>query len=174
MEGSIRYNTLIWINDMAEELSLQQGNKAEQYQSLIPQIQAIVADESDVIANLANICAALKQQFNWFWIGFYLVKDNELVLGPFQGPIACTRIAKGRGVCGTAWQQQKVMIVPDVEQFPGHIACNSDSKSEIVLPVMKQNKCVAVLDIDSDALDSFDEVDAEYLKQIVAIVEHFI
>ncbi|BBF77627.1 GAF domain-containing protein [Acinetobacter ursingii] len=159
---------------MAEELSLQQGNKAEQYQSLIPQIQAIVADESDVIANLANICAALKQQFNWFWIGFYLVKDNELVLGPFQGPIACTRIGKGRGVCGTAWQQQKVMIVPDVEQFPGHIACNSDSKSEIVLPVMKQNKCVAVLDIDSDALDSFDEVDAEYLKQIVAIVEHFI
>ncbi len=159
---------------MAEELSLQQGNKAEQYQSLIPQIQAIVADESDVIANLANICAALKQQFNWFWIGFYLVKDNELVLGPFQGPIACTRIAKGRGVCGTAWQQQNVMIVPDVEQFPGHIACSSDSKSEIVLPVMKQNKCVAVLDIDSDALDSFDEVDAEYLKQIVAIVEHFI
>ena len=159
---------------MAEELSLQQGNKAEQYQSLIPQIQAIVADESDVIANLANICAALKQQFNWFWIGFYLVKDNELVLGPFQGPIACTRIAKGRGVCGTAWQQQTVMIVPDVEQFPGHIACSSDSKSEIVLPVMKQNKCVAVLDIDSDALDSFDEVDAEYLKQIVAIVEHFI
>ncbi|MCU4352882.1 GAF domain-containing protein [Acinetobacter ursingii] len=159
---------------MAEELLLQQGNKAEQYQSLIPQIQAIVADESDVIANLANICAALKQQFNWFWIGFYLVKDNELVLGPFQGPIACTRIGKGRGVCGTAWQQQKVMIVPDVEQFPGHIACSSDSKSEIVLPVMKQNKCVAVLDIDSDALDSFDEVDAEYLKQIVAIVEHFI
>ncbi|RSC22103.1 MULTISPECIES: GAF domain-containing protein [Acinetobacter] len=159
---------------MAEELSLQQGNKAEQYQSLIPQLQAIVADESDVIANLANICAALKQQFNWFWIGFYLVKDNELVLGPFQGPIACTRIAKGRGVCGTAWQQQNVMIVPDVEQFPGHIACSSDSKSEIVLPVMKQNKCVAVLDIDSDALDSFDEVDAEYLKQIVAIVEHFI
>ena len=159
---------------MAEELSLQQGNKAEQYQSLIPQIQAIVADESDVIANLANICAALKQQFNWFWIGFYLVKDNELVLGPFQGPIACTRIGKGRGVCGTAWQQQKVMIVPDVEQFPGHIACSSDSKSEIVLPVMKQNKCVAVLDMDSDALDSFDEVDAEYLKQIVAIVEHFI
>ena len=159
---------------MAEELSLQQGNKAEQYQSLIPQLQAIVADESDVIANLANICAALKQQFNWFWIGFYLVKDNELVLGPFQGPIACTRIGKGRGVCGTAWQQQKVMIVPDVEQFPGHIACSSDSKSEIVLPVMKQNKCVAVLDIDSDALDSFDEVDAEYLKQIVAIVEHFI
>lgn len=159
---------------MAEELLLQQGNKAEQYQSLIPQIQAIVADESDVIANLANICAALKQQFNWFWIGFYLVKDNELVLGPFQGPIACTRIAKGRGVCGTAWLQQNIMIVPDVEQFPGHIACSSDSKSEIVLPVMKQNKCVAVLDIDSDTLDSFDEVDAEYLKQIVAIVEHFI
>ncbi|MCU4415234.1 GAF domain-containing protein [Acinetobacter sp. WU_MDCI_Axc73] len=159
---------------MAEELLLQHGNKAEQYQSLIPQIQAIVADESDVVANLANICAALKQQFNWFWIGFYLVKDNELVLGPFQGPIACTRIAKGRGVCGTAWQQQNVMIVPDVEQFPGHIACSSDSKSEIVLPVMKQNKCVAVLDIDSDRLDHFDHIDAKYLKQVVAIIEHFI
>ncbi|WP_151981193.1 GAF domain-containing protein [Acinetobacter guerrae] len=159
---------------MAEELSLQQGNKAEQYQGLIPQIQAIVADENDVIANLANVCAALKQQFNWFWIGFYLVKENELVLGPFQGPIACTRIAKGRGVCGTAWQQQQVLIVPDVEQFPGHIACSSDSKSEIVLPVMKQGKCVAVLDIDSDILDCFDEVDAQYLKRVVGIVEQFI
>ncbi len=106
---------------MAEELVLQQGDKAEQYQSIIPQIQAIVEGESDVIANLANICAALKQQFDWLWIGFYLVKQNELVLGPFQGPIACTRIAKGRGVCGTAWEQQQVMIVPDVDQFPGHI-----------------------------------------------------
>ena len=159
---------------MAEELTIQQGDKAEQYQALLPQIQAIVADERDVIANLANICAALKQQFNWFWIGFYLVKDNELVLGPFQGPIACTRIAKGRGVCGTAWQQQTVMIVPDVEHFPGHIACSSDSKSEIVLPVMKQNKCVAVLDIDSDVLNDFDEIDAQYLKHVISIVEDFI
>ena len=125
---------------MAEELILQQGQKAEQYQSIIPQIQAIIEDETDVIANLANICAALKQQFDWFWIGFYLVKDNELVLGPFQGPIACTRIAIGRGVCGSAWQQQQVIIVPDVDQFPGHIACSSASRSEIVLPIMK-NGC---------------------------------
>ncbi|MEC8567898.1 MAG: GAF domain-containing protein, partial [Pseudomonadota bacterium] len=125
---------------MAEELILQQGQKAEQYQSIIPQIQAIIEDETDVIANLANICAALKQQFDWFWIGFYLVKDNELVLGPFQGPIACTRIAIGRGVCGSAWQQQQVIIVPDVDQFPGHIACSSASRSEIVLPIMKNGE----------------------------------
>ncbi|WP_109440520.1 GAF domain-containing protein [Acinetobacter haemolyticus] len=159
---------------MAEELVLQQGHKAEQYQSIIPQIQAIVEGESDVIANLANICAALKQQFDWLWIGFYLVKDNELVLGPFQGPIACTRIAKGRGVCGTAWQQQQVMIVPDVDQFPGHIACSSASRSEIVLPVIKNGECVAVLDIDSEKLDQFDEIDAEYLKQLIGIIETFI
>ncbi|MDR7017251.1 GAF domain-containing protein [Acinetobacter sp. 3657] len=155
---------------MAEELVLQQGHKAEQYQSLVPQIQAIVDGESDVIANLANICAALKQQFDWLWVGFYLVKDDELVLGPFQGPIACTRIAKGRGVCGTAWQQQQVMIVPDVDQFPGHIACSSASKSEIVLPIMKNGECVGVLDIDSDELDQFDDVDAEYLKQLILII----
>lgn len=158
---------------MAEELVLQQGPKAEQYQNLMPQIQAIVEGESDVIANLANICAALKQQFDWLWIGFYLVKDDELVLGPFQGPIACTRIAKGRGVCGTAWQQQQVMIVPDVDQFPGHIACSSASKSEIVLPIMKNGECVGVLDIDSDELDQFDDVDAEYLKQLISIIENF-
>lgn len=159
---------------MAEELVLRQGDKVKQYQGLIPQIQSIVTDESDVIANLANICAALKQQFNWLWIGFYLVKENELVLGPFQGPIACTRIAKGRGVCGTAWQLQQVMIVPDVEQFPGHIACSSDSKSEIVLPIMKQGNCIAVLDIDSHMLDSFNDIDAKYLKQVISIVEGFI
>jgi len=159
---------------MAEELVLQQGHKAEQYQSIIPQIQAIVEGESDVIANLANICAALKQQFDWLWIGFYLVKQNELVLGPFQGPIACTRIAKGRGVCGTAWEQQQVMIVPDVDQFPGHIACSSASRSEIVLPIMKNGECIGVLDIDSEKLNQFDEVDAEYLRQLIVIIETFI
>lgn len=159
---------------MAEELVLQQGHKVEQYQNILPQIQAIVEDESDVIANLANICAALKQQFGWFWIGFYLVKGNELVLGPFQGPIACTRIAKGRGVCGSAWQQQQVIVVPDVDQFPGHIACSSASKSEIVLPMMKNGECVGVLDIDSDELNQFDEVDAEYLKQLMTVIETFI
>jgi len=159
---------------MAEELVLQHGHKVEQYQSILPQIQAIVEDESDVIANLANICAAFKQQFGWFWIGFYLVKGNELVLGPFQGPIACTRIAKGRGVCGSAWQQQQVIVVPDVDQFPGHIACSSDSKSEIVLPIMKNGECVGVLDIDSDELNQFDEIDAEYLKQLMSVIEKFI
>ncbi|EXB24463.1 GAF domain protein [Acinetobacter baumannii 1437282] len=159
---------------MAEELVLQQGHKVEQYQSILPQIQAIVEDEADVIANLANICAALRQQFGWFWIGFYLVKGNELVLGPFQGPIACTRIAKGRGVCGSAWQQKQVIVVPDVDQFPGHIACSSDSKSEIVLPIMKNGECVGVLDIDSDELNQFDEVDAEHLQQLMAMIEKFI
>lgn len=159
---------------MAEELVLQQGHKADQYQSILPQIQAIIEDETDMIANLANICAALKQQFDWFWIGFYLVKDNELVLGPFQGPIACTRIAKGRGVCGSAWQQQQMIIVPDVDQFPGHIACSSASKSEIVLPIMRNGECVSVLDIDSDELNQFDEIDAEYLKQLITMIEAFI
>lgn len=156
---------------MAEELILQQGDKAEQYQSIIPQIKAIVEGEPDLIANLANICAALNQQFGWLWVGFYLVKQNELVLGPFQGPIACTRIAKGRGVCGTAWQQQQVIIVPDVELFPGHIACSSASKSEIVLPIMQNMECVGVLDIDSDELNQFDEVDAKYLQQLISIIE---
>lgn len=156
---------------MAEELILQQGDKAEQYQSIIPQIKAIVEDEPDLIANLANICAALNQQFGWLWVGFYLVKKNELVLGPFQGPIACTRIAKGRGVCGTAWQQQQVIIVPDVELFPGHIACSSASKSEIVLPIMQDKECVGVLDIDSDELNQFDEIDAKYLQQLISIIE---
>lgn len=159
---------------MAEELVLQLGHKAEQYQSILPQIQAIIEDETDMIANLANICAALKQQFDWFWIGFYLVKDNELVLGPFQGPIACTRIAKGRGVCGTAWQQHQTIIVPDVDQFPGHIACSSASKSEIVLPIMRNGDCVGVLDIDSEELNQFDEIDAEYLQQLMLMIEKIV
>ena len=157
---------------MAETLVLQQGHKVEQYQNILPQIYAIIEDESDLIANLANICAALKQQFEWFWVGFYLVKGDELVLGPFQGPIACTRIAKGRGVCGTAWQQQQTIVVPDVDQFAGHIACSSASKSEIVLPLIKRGQCVGVLDIDSDELNQFDEVDAQYLKQLVDYIEY--
>lgn len=159
---------------MAEELLIEQGDKAEQYQGLIPQIKGLVTGEPDQIANLANICAALKQQFNWLWIGFYLVKEDTLVLGPFQGPIACTRIAKGQGVCGSAWAQQQVLIVPDVDAFPGHIACSSASKSEIVLPLYKNGECVGVLDIDSELYNQFDEVDAQYLQQIIEIAEQVI
>jgi L-methionine (R)-S-oxide reductase len=156
---------------MAEDLSITtSADKAEQYRSLIPQITALLHGEPDLIANLANICAALKEQFKWFWVGFYLVKDNELVLGPFQGPVACTRIALGKGVCGEAWQQQKTLIVPNVDEFPGHIACSSLSKSEIVLPVFHDGKVVAVLDADSEALDRFDEIDARYLNEIVKLV----
>src|SRR5271154_3879411 len=124
---------------MAEELVIIKGTKEEQYVELIPQIAALIENEPDLIANLANICASLKQQFDWLWIGFYLVKENELVLGPFQGPIACTRIKKGRGVCGLAWEQMKTIIVQDVNSFPGHIACSSDSKSEIVIPIIRQD-----------------------------------
>ncbi|HZY37668.1 MAG TPA: GAF domain-containing protein [Mucilaginibacter sp.] len=157
---------------MAEDLNiLTSTDKAEQYRSLIPQIEALVAGEPDLIANLANICAALKEQFNWFWVGFYLVKENELVLGPFQGPVACTRIAYGKGVCGAAWQQQKTLVVPDVEAFPGHIACSSLSKSEIVIPVFNAGKTVAVLDVDSEELDQFDETDAYHLGQVAKLVK---
>jgi len=156
---------------MAEDLNITTStNKAEQYQSLIPQIEALLTGEPDLIANLANVCAALKEQFKWFWVGFYLVKGNELVLGPFQGPVACTRIGLGRGVCGAAWQQEKTLIVPDVDAFPGHIACSSLSKSEIVLPLFNDGKVVAVLDVDSEAFDQFDETDAVYLKQITELV----
>jgi len=152
---------------MAEDLYIQQGTKEEQYQALLPQIKALIEGEEDLIANLANICGALKEQFNWWWIGFYLVKRGELVLGPFQGPVACTRIKKGRGVCGTAWQQAQTVIVPDVEQFPGHIACSSLSRSEIVVPVLKDNEVVAVLDADSEHLAHYDETDKQYLEEIV-------
>ncbi|MDB5139282.1 MAG: msrC [Mucilaginibacter sp.] len=156
---------------MAEDLKLTVStNKAEQYQSLIPQIEALLYNEPDLVANLANICAALKEQFSWFWVGFYLVKDNELVLGPFQGPVACTRIGMGKGVCGTAWQQEKTLIVPNVDEFPGHIACNSLSKSEIVIPVFNNGKVAAVLDVDSEVFDQFDTTDALYLEQIVKLV----
>jgi GAF domain-containing protein len=155
---------------MAEDLSITEGSKEDQYLSLIPQIQGLLTGEDDLVANLANISAALKEQFNWLWVGFYIVKSNELVLGPFQGPVACTRIQKGRGVCGTSWQQMQTLIVPDVEKFPGHIACSSISKSEIVVPVIRNNEVVAVLDIDSKDLDVFDESDKKYLEQIIGVI----
>ena len=152
---------------MAEDLKIHIGSKESQYQSLLPQVKAVLEGEPDLIANLANTVAALKEQFGWFWVGFYLVKKDELVLGPFQGPLACTRIKKGRGVCGSSWQQMKTLIVPDVEKFPGHIACSSLSKSEIVVPVFKNGAVLAVLDVDSDQLDQFDETDQKYLEEIV-------
>ena len=151
---------------MAENLSINAGSKEEKYRELLPQLYALISTETDFIANLANLSAALKQTFNFFWVGFYLVKGDELVLGPFQGPIACTRIRFGRGVCGTAWKEAHTLIVPDVEQFPGHIACSSDSKSEIVVPMMKEGNVIGVLDIDSDSLDSFDDIDAHWKKSV--------
>lgn len=155
---------------MAENLIISVGNKEQQYQTLFPQIESLLAGENDTIANMANVAAALKQTFNFFWVGFYIVKDNMLVLAPFQGPIACTRIRYGKGVCGTAWKETATQIVPDVDLFPGHIACNSDSKSEIVVPVIRDGKVVAVLDIDSDELNSFDETDAVYLEKICRLI----
>lgn len=155
---------------MAENLLISTGSKEDKYRELLPQLHALVGTETDFIANLANVAAALKQTFNFFWTGFYIVKGDELVLGPFQGPIACTRIRIGRGVCGTAWKEARTLIVPDVEQFPGHIACCSDSKSEIVVPIIKQGKVIGVLDIDSDSPDSFDTIDARYLEEICTYV----
>ena len=155
---------------MSEELIINRGTKEEQYIEIIPQIAALVEGEPDLIANLANITAALKQQFNWLWIGFYLVKENELVLGPFQGPIACTRIKKGRGVCGTAWEQMKTIIVQDVNKFPGHITCSTASKSEIVLPLIRQNEVVAVLDIDHSEYAAFDKTDELFLSEIISLI----
>jgi L-methionine (R)-S-oxide reductase len=155
---------------MAEDLIIHKGNKAEQYQELIPQIKGLLEGEFDLIANLANVAAALKEQFGWFWVGFYLVKDEELVLGPFQGPVACTRIKKGRGVCGSSWANATTLIVPDVEKFPGHIACSSLSKSEIVLPIFKNGIVVAVLDVDSNELNQFNQIDQQYLEEIISII----
>ena len=155
---------------MAEDLNIAVGTKEEQYQTLIPQIKALIEGEPDLVANLANIVAALKEQFKWFWVGFYLVKEDQLVLGPFQGPVACTRIRKGKGVCGTSWANAKTIIVPDVEQFPGHIACSSLSKSEIVVPLIRDKKVMAVLDVDSDELDQFDTIDQQYLERIVELI----
>lgn len=159
------------ITRMAEDLSIATGTKEEQYQSLLPQVKGLLEGETDLVANLANISAALKEQFGWLWVGFYLVKENELVLGPFQGPVACTRIKKGRGVCGAAWQQAQTLIVPDVEKFPGHIACSSLSRSEIVIPLFKNNEVVGVLDVDSTDLDTFDTTDQQYLEEIVALLQ---
>lgn len=156
---------------MAEDLSITTStNKKEQYQSLIPQIEALVKGEPDLVANLANICAALKEQFKWFWVGFYLIKGGELVLGPFQGPVACTRIGLGKGVCGAAWEKGETLIVPDVDVFPGHIACSSLSKSEIVVPLFDGTNIVGVLDVDSEILNQFDIIDAEHLGQIVKLI----
>lgn len=155
---------------MAEDLSIAKGTKEEQYLSLIPQIKGLLQGEPDLIANLANVTAALKEQFGWFWVGFYLVKEDELVLGPFQGPVACTRIKKGRGVCGSSWAQEKTLIVPDVEKFPGHIACSSLSRSEIVLPIIRNGKVLGVLDVDSAELDTYDEVDQRYLEEIIDLI----
>jgi len=155
---------------MAEDLQIVKGSKEEEYQSLIPQLEGLLSGENDLVANMANVAAALKEQFRWFWVGFYVVKNNELVLAPFQGPVACTRIQKGRGVCGNCWQNATTLIVPDVEKFRGHIACSSVSKSEIVIPIMKDGDVVAVLDVDSDAYNFFDETDKKYLEMIVALI----
>lgn len=151
---------------MAEDLVKIEGDKATKYEGLFPQIQALVGDEKDMVANLANVSAALKEAFGFLWVGFYLVKHDELVLGPFQGPIACTRIQKGRGVCGSSWEKAETLIVEDVEQFPGHIACSSLSKSEIVVPLIRNNEVIGVLDVDSDEIATFDTVDAMHLNQL--------
>jgi len=157
---------------MAEDLTIITGNKTDQYQSLIPQIKGLMEGETDLVANLANVAAALKEQFGWLWVGFYLVKNNELIVGPFQGPVACTRIKKGKGVCGTSWAEAKTIIVPDVEKFPGHIACSSLSKSEIVIPIIRNKEVVGVLDVDSQDLDQFDATDQQHLEEIVNLI-HF-
>ena len=155
---------------MAEDLLITKGTKEEQYSSLLPQIKALLEGEPDLIANLANITGALKEQFNWLWVGFYLVKNDELVLGPFQGPVACTRIKKGKGVCGTSWAKAQTLIVPDVEKFPGRIACSSLSRSEIVVPIIRNNKVLGVLDVDSIEPDQYDNIDQDYLEQITELI----
>ncbi len=161
---------------MAEDLSIITGSKQDQYESLLPQLKGLLEGENDLVANLANTVAALKEQFGWLWVGFYLVKKSpdhshdELVLAPFQGPVACTRIRKGKGVCGSSWAEAKTLIVPDVEKFPGHIACSSLSRSEIVVPVIRNGKVVAVLDVDSKELNEFDTTDQYYLEQIVELI----
>lgn len=156
---------------MAEDLHIINGTKKEQYEALIPQIKGLLEGETDLVANLANVAAALKEQFHWWWIGFYLVKKDELVLGPFQGPVACTRIRKGRGVCGSSWEQARTLIVPDVEKFPGHIACSSASRSEIVVPLLHDGEVWGVLDADSELPDHYDETDQHYLEMIVALLQ---
>jgi GAF domain-containing protein len=156
---------------MAEDLLIIKGTKEEKYESLLPQIKALLEEEQDLVANLANVAAALKEQFGWLWVGFYLVKNDELVLGPFQGPVACTRIKKGKGVCGTTWAKAETLIVPDVEKFPAHIACSSLSRSEIVVPIIRHDKVIGVLDVDSVELDQYDTIDKFYLQQIVDLLD---
>lgn len=157
---------------MAEELIISEStDKKEKYSVLVPQIEALTSGEPDLVANLSNIAAALKQTMGFFWVGFYLVKGDQLVLGPFQGPIACTRINFGKGVCGASWKQKKTIVVPNVDEFPGHIACSSASKSEIVLPAFKNNEVAMVLDVDSDQLNDFDDVDAAALEQVMRVIE---
>lgn len=155
---------------MSEDLIITEGDKKEQYETLLPQIAALISSETDLVANLANVAAALQQQFGWLWIGFYLVKESELVVGPFQGPVACTRIRKGKGVCGSSWEQAATIIVPDVEQFPGHIACSSLSRSEIVVPLIREGEVIGVLDADSEMLSQFDETDRHYLEQVANLL----
>ena len=153
---------------MSENLIIQGNSKKELYENLLPQLKSLVEGEADIIANMANVSACLKDTFNFWWVGFYRVIDEELVLGPFQGPLACTRIRKGKGVCGTAWQSAETVIVPDVDAFPGHIACSSLSRSEIVVPVVKNGEVIAVLDIDSEKLNTFDDIDKQYLEEAVS------
>lgn len=156
---------------MSENLYIpESASKSEKYEALVPQIEALISGEPDLYANLSNISAALKQAFDFFWVGFYLVKENQLVLGPFQGPIACTRISMGKGVCGTAWSEAKTQLVPDVDAFPGHIACSAASKSEIVVPIVKEGQVIMVLDVDSDELNDFDETDQQYLEKLMGIL----
>ena len=160
---------------MAEELVISKSkDKAQRYADLMPQIEGLIMGESDVVANLANIASALRYGMGFFWVGFYIVKEDELVLGPFQGPIACTRIRKGKGVCGTAWAEAATQLVPNVDEFPGHIACSSDSKSEIVLPAFKDGEVVLILDVDSDQLNDFDAVDQEHLEKLMRKIEAFL
>lgn len=156
---------------MAENLTISNGSKEDKYRELLPQVKALIEAETDTVANMANVAAVIKETFDFLWVGFYCVKGKQLVLGPFQGPLACTRIEFGHGVCGYAWDKEGIIIVPDVEKFPGHIACSSRSKSEIVIPIFKEEKVVGVLDIDSDQLDSFDETDAEWLEKITLLMK---
>ena len=155
---------------MSEQLIIQGETKQERYEALLPQIKAVIEDESDLIANMANVAAMLHETFGFWWTGFYRVVGEELVLGPFQGPMACTRIKKGRGVCGTAWQKEETQVVPDVDKFPGHIACSSLSRSEIVVPVRQGEDTIAVLDIDSAELNTFDHTDRHFLEEIVSML----
>lgn len=158
---------------MSEQLIFSSNDKEGRYKELLPQLTALLEGEKSLIANLANTTSALKMTFDFFWVGFYLIDGEQLVLGPFQGPIACTRINYGRGVCGTSWKEGKTLIVPNVNEFPGHIACSSLSQSEIVIPILKDNKVIAILDVDSEQLNSFDAIDQQYLEKIGECVSSY-